>query len=72
MKASIIICVYNEEKTIAKVLISCCTFLPDSEIIVVDDGSTDNTENILKELSKEYLFIYERLDKNRSKSWAMG
>ncbi len=44
MKASIIICTYNEEKTIADVLIACCNLNPDCEIIVVDDGSADNTE----------------------------
>jgi glycosyltransferase involved in cell wall biosynthesis len=51
MKASIIICTYKEEKTIADVLIACCKLDPDCEIIVVDDGSTDNTE---------YLKIYKR------------
>lgn len=72
MKASIIICTYNEEKTIAEVLIACCKLNPDSEIIVVDDGSTDNTEHVLNELSKEYSFRYERLEKNMGKSWAMA
>jgi hypothetical protein len=72
MKASIIICTYNEEKTIADVLIPCCKLNPDCEIIVVDDGSTDNTENILNELSKEYSFCYERLSNNMGKSWAMA
>ena len=72
MKASIIICTYNEEKTIAEVLTTCCKLNPDCEIIVVDDGSTDNTENILNELSKEYSFRYERLKKNMGKSWAMA
>ena len=43
MKASIIICTFNEEKTIAEVLIACCNLNPDCEIIVVDDGSTDHT-----------------------------
>ncbi len=72
MKTSIIICTYNEEKTIAEVLIACCRLNPECEIIVVDDGSTDNTENILNELSKSYLFRYERLKKNMGKSWAMA
>jgi glycosyltransferase involved in cell wall biosynthesis len=72
MKASIIICTYNEEKTIGHVLIACCKLNPESEIIVVDDGSTDNTENILNELSTRYSFKYERLNKNMGKSWAMA
>jgi glycosyltransferase involved in cell wall biosynthesis len=63
MKASIVICTYNEEKTITDVVIACCKFNPDCEIIVVDDGSTDNTENILSEVAKEYAFRYERLKK---------
>lgn len=71
MKASIIICTYNEEKTIAEVVMACCNLNPDSEIILVDDGSTDNTENILNELAKGYSFRYERLIKNMGKSWAM-
>jgi glycosyltransferase involved in cell wall biosynthesis len=72
MKASIIICTYNEEKTIADVLIARCKLNPDSEIILVDDGSTDNTENVLNELSKGYSFRYEKLKKNMGKSWAMA
>lgn len=72
MKASIIICTFNEDKTIEYVLTACCKLNPDSEIIVIDDGSTDDTESILTELSKEYSFRYERLEKNMGKSWAMA
>lgn len=72
MKASIIICTYNEEKTVADVIMACCKLNPEHEIIVVDDGSTDNTEIILNELSKEYSFRCVRLDKNMGKSWAMA
>lgn len=72
MKASIIICTYNEEKTIPEVLTACCKLNPDCEIIVVDDGSSDNTENILNDLSQGYSFRYERLKKNMGKSWAMA
>jgi glycosyltransferase involved in cell wall biosynthesis len=72
MKTSIIICTYNEEKTVADLVMACCKLNPEHEIIVVDDGSTDKTENILNELSKEFAFRYERLDKNMGKSWAMA
>lgn len=44
---------------------------PDSEIIVVDDGSVDNTEKKLTALSKNYDFRYEKLKQNHGKSWAM-
>lgn len=71
MKTSIIICAYNEEKTISDVVISCCVHNPNSEIIVVDDGSVDNTEKLLTELSKNYVFKYEKLKLNQGKSWAM-
>jgi len=71
MKSSIIICTYNEEKTIANVVKAACKCNPDNEVIVVDDGSTDNTEKILNELTDKYSFRYERLDQNMGKSWAM-
>lgn len=54
---SIIICSFNEEKTIEYVVSSCCKYNKESEIIVVDDGSTDNTENILVELQKIHFSI---------------
>lgn len=72
MKTSIIICSYNEEKTISDVIISCCKYNPDAEIIVVDDGSVDRTETILTSLAKDYTFKYERFKKNKGKSYAMA
>lgn len=71
-KVSIIICTFNEEKTISKVVTSCCKYNQENEVIVVDDGSTDNTESILTELQKNYSFRYEKLLLNKGKSWAMA
>ncbi|MBW6471231.1 MAG: glycosyltransferase family 2 protein [Methanosarcinaceae archaeon] len=49
---SLVVPAYNEEKRIATVLSQYCSHFPDSEIIVVCDG-TDNTLNIVKSLSKD-------------------
>lgn len=71
MKTSIIICTYNEAKTLAGVVKSCCECNPDAEVIVVDDGSTDATPSIMQSLVETYSFRYERLPENKGKSWAM-
>ena len=72
MKTSIIICAFNEEKFVANVVRDCCKLNPESEVIVVDDGSTDRTAEILYDLSKTHSFRYERLDENLGKSFAMA
>jgi glycosyltransferase involved in cell wall biosynthesis len=72
MKASIIICTYNEEKTVSEIVKSCCEYSSDNEVIIVDDGSIDETEKILNDLQKKYTFRYEKLKENKGKSWAMS
>jgi dolichol-phosphate mannosyltransferase len=51
MRLSIIIPAYNEERTVAEILYKINnTALPvEKEVIVVDDGSTDNTRDKLRE-----------------------
>jgi glycosyltransferase involved in cell wall biosynthesis len=72
MKTSIIVCTYNEEETIFNVVASCCKHNPEAEVIVVDDGSTDGTENVLKTLATHYHFEYLKLPENHGKSYAMA
>ncbi len=50
MKISIIIPVFNEQKTVEEVIKKVLNLPLEKEIIVVDDGSTDGTREILEQL----------------------
>ena len=67
---SIIIPCYNAEVTITKTLASCLnqTFT-DYEIIIIDDCSTDNTINLIKEINSDNIKIY-KLSSNKGPSYA--
>ena len=69
---SIIICSFNEEKTICDVVKACRLYNEGSEIIVVDDGSRDSTEQLLLNLNKTVEFNYIKLPENKGKSHAMA
>ncbi|MDY7033218.1 MAG: glycosyltransferase family 2 protein [Thermodesulfobacteriota bacterium] len=49
LKVSIIVPVYNEENNIPTVIHNITTLYPDFELIVVNDGSTDNTASVAKD-----------------------
>ena len=49
MRLSIVIPVYNERATIIELLDRVEAADPDAEVIVVDDGSTDGTRELLRE-----------------------
>ena len=57
MKVSVILLAYNEEKRIGKTLYAVESFFSskpfDHEIIVVDDGSKDNTRGVVKEFQNK-------------------
>jgi glycosyltransferase involved in cell wall biosynthesis len=57
---SIIIPTYNYEAFLPTAIRSCLdqTYKP-IEIIVVDDGSTDNTKEVVKELSGHIIYLYQ-------------
>lgn len=53
MKLSILIPVYNEEETIGEIFDRIKKTDINKEIIIVDDGSIDNTKRILKKLEEQ-------------------
>jgi len=50
MKLSVLVPVYNEERTLEEVVRRVCAFPMAKEIILVDDGSTDKSREILARL----------------------
>jgi glycosyltransferase involved in cell wall biosynthesis len=56
MRISVIVPVYNEEKTISNALQELAQVPLDMEVIVVDDASTDATWSILQELRQKAPF----------------
>lgn len=72
MKLSIIIPVYNERDTVLKLIgkVEKANVLNlEKEVILIDDGSTDGTKNILKTLKNKYRIIYHQ--KNLGKGAAL-
>lgn len=70
MRLSIIVPVFNEEKTITNILTALAQLPLDMEIIVVDDASTDQTWEILQQLRQQKLFTdfrFVRHDHNQGK-----
>ena len=54
IKNSILLCTYNEGKYIKDTITSLYNFIPDLEIIIVDDSSSDETFSIINNLKKKY------------------
>ncbi len=76
MYLSVIIPTYNEEKRIGDSLTKIYSFLEkrdyDFEIIVIDDGSNDNTLNLLTKFSKKVSkIIILKNDTNRGKGYSV-
>lgn len=69
---SAIICAYNEEKTISSVIETTynCPYI--GQIVVINDGSTDSTGQIISHLSESIDFTYINLLPNRGKGFSMA
>ena len=53
MKLSVIMPVFNEHKTIREIIAKVMAVNLEKELIIVDDGSSDGTRNILKEYENQ-------------------
>jgi len=76
MKLSVVIPVYNEEKTIQEIIDKVMKVQPrDKEVIVIDDCSKDGTRKILEQIRKEYpqiKVILKPENKGKGHTVAMG
>jgi len=71
MKLSIIVPVYNEERTLTIILDRLFELPIDKEIIVIDDASRDGSRDILKALADEHKITFLAHDRNRGKGAAI-
>ena len=63
---SIIVTAYNEEKTVAAVLINLQNAFPDAELILVDNGSTDKTVAIATQVPQIKIYSEYALGKGNA------
>ncbi|MDC0445805.1 glycosyltransferase family 2 protein [Candidatus Pelagibacter sp.] len=70
-KISVIIPAYNEENTIKEILKRIKRIKINKQIIVINDGSKDNTLNILTKNKKKYFDVLINLKKNKGKGNAI-
>ena len=68
---SIIVPAYNEEARIKNTLEAIKNIKEINEIVVVDDGSSDNTTKVASEVKSEKIVVL-KLDKNKGKGYALN
>ncbi len=63
-RLTVIIPVYNEEKTVGEIIRQVKAEVHQKQIIVVNDGSTDNTRAVIEDLADariNYFYFYHQL-----------
>jgi HAD superfamily phosphoserine phosphatase-like hydrolase len=68
---SIVIPSYNEAKSVSWVIEQCLAVKQAVEIIVVDDGSKDNTEKAIAKFKRDARFVYIKHKVNKGKGAAL-
>jgi len=72
-KVSVVIAAFNEEKDVARALDSMCNLnYPNYEIVVVNDGSTDNTLKVLRQYAEAGKIRLINKTVNQGKSLAIN
>ena len=73
-KASIILCTYNEAKHIENAISELEKNIPDLEIVIVDDSSSDGTIEIIERLNKnnKYKAIFRKRSRNLASAFVRG
>ena len=70
---SVVIPLYNKENYIKQTLESVlCQTFQDFEIVVVDDGSTDDGVEVVKSLSDDRIILYQQPNKGASSARNYG
>lgn len=68
MKLSVAVITWNRSKQLAEALESCfsCKLPQDTEFVIIDNASTDDTEQVVKSLfqNNKYHFFYEKMSEN--------
>ena len=73
MKFSVIIPTYNRSQFILKTIQSVLEqTYKDFEVIVIDDGSTDDTEEVVKSISNPQLSYYKKVNAERGAARNLG
>tara|TARA_B100001123_G_scaffold378980_1_gene447512 strand:- start:52 stop:762 length:711 start_codon:yes stop_codon:yes gene_type:complete len=74
LKTSIILCTYNEANYIENAISELEKYIPNLELIIVDDYSTDGTIEIIKKLNidNKYKAIFRKKNRGLASAFARG
>ena len=73
-KTSIILCTYNEANYIENIISELEKNIPNLEIVIVDDFSSDGTVEIIKKLNQDnkYKVIYRKKSRSLASAFVRG